>query len=194
MLTTLVMASIWPAFVIAQPATQLYIGHGARLTAEIPSGWTVGAWLSRYDGSDGFVVSIPIAGDTLDIECVVADGRHDLASASIAINLLKQERRSLNAWRRQVNRDYRRRTANQLRTIARSRQPALNEYMLSRAVAQANDLAEAVRRRDQQVAALDVRRAALDRAIHQLELKDVDWAGDSDVSSASCPSRAARVR
>jgi len=106
--------------------------------------------------------------EPLDIERVLAEGRHSLASASIAIDLLKRERRALNAWRRQVNRDYRRRTANQLRTIARSRQPALNEYMLSRAVSQANDLAEAVRRRDQQVAALDLRRAALDRAIREL--------------------------
>ena len=96
--------------------------------------------------------------EPLDIERVVADWRHDLAAANIATDLLKRERRSLNAWRRQVNRDYRRRTANRLRTIARSRQPALNEYMLSRAVAGSNDLAEAVRRR-----------ASLDRAIRQME-------------------------
>jgi hypothetical protein len=118
-------------------------------------------WLFRFRRAE-----LP---EPLDIDRVLADGRHDLASASIAIDLLKRERRSLNAWRRKVNRDYRRRTANQLRTIARSRQPTLNEYMLSRAVAQGNDLTDAIQRRDQQVAALDVRKAAIERAIRELE-------------------------
>ena len=54
------------------PATRLYVGNAARLTAEIPSDWTVdtstiGAEPAfDYQGANGFVVSLPLIGPTLD--------------------------------------------------------------------------------------------------------------------------------
>lgn len=47
--------------------TKLYIGHAARLTVRVPASWSVDPSAS-YDeaGGDGFVVSEPVAGSTLD--------------------------------------------------------------------------------------------------------------------------------
>ena len=53
-----------------EATTKLYIGQSARLTADIPPDWTVGVG-SRvdYEGADGFVVSYPVAGPTLQEAC-----------------------------------------------------------------------------------------------------------------------------
>lgn len=65
----------------AEPTTRLYIGQSARLTAQIPSDWTVEA-SSRYDyqGAGGFVVSYPVAGQRLEEAC------DDFAAAALFSN------------------------------------------------------------------------------------------------------------
>lgn len=65
------VASAVPIMSVAHPeATRLYIGHSARLTAQIPAGW---AYDPRgdldYVGEDGFVNSEPAAGRTLEAAC-----------------------------------------------------------------------------------------------------------------------------
>lgn len=52
------------------PATKLYIGQFARLTAQIPASWTVDP-NSTYDysGTDGFVFSMPLPGGSLRDAC-----------------------------------------------------------------------------------------------------------------------------
>ena len=51
----------------AKAMTKLYIGHAARLTARIPSAWSVDPSASYEEmGRDGFVVSEPVAGATLN--------------------------------------------------------------------------------------------------------------------------------
>jgi len=64
------LACLIPASSAANPATKLYVGHAARLTARIPSGWQVEP-KSQFDyaGSDGFVVSEPVLGQDLDEAC-----------------------------------------------------------------------------------------------------------------------------
>ncbi|HEV2526968.1 MAG TPA: PDZ domain-containing protein [Thermomicrobiales bacterium] len=50
--------------------TRLYVGHAARLTAQIPADWTfdpVDPW--DYRGPDGFVVGVPLSGETLENAC-----------------------------------------------------------------------------------------------------------------------------
>lgn len=60
-----------PVSAQSPPATRLYVGNAARLTAEIPRDWTVGTSTIGsdptfdYQGADGFVVSLPLAGPTL---------------------------------------------------------------------------------------------------------------------------------
>ncbi len=62
--------SVSQASTTAEPTTMLYIGQSARLIADIPGDWTVEAG-SRYDyqGADGFVVSYPVAGRSLEAAC-----------------------------------------------------------------------------------------------------------------------------
>ena len=55
----------------AAPAPNLYIGHFARLTAELPEGWVVDpSGIFDYAGPDGFVASEPVAGPSLEDACV----------------------------------------------------------------------------------------------------------------------------
>ena len=62
--------SVSQASQTAEPNTRLYIGQSARLTADIPADWTVGPG-SRvdYQGADGFVVSYPVSGQSLEAAC-----------------------------------------------------------------------------------------------------------------------------
>lgn len=59
----------------AEPATRLYIGNAARLTARIPTDWTVSTVTigssAAYDyaGPSGFVTCLPVAGGSLDEAC-----------------------------------------------------------------------------------------------------------------------------
>lgn len=83
----LVVGSLLPAQSLAEPATELYVGHVARLTAEIPMRWQPDA-TGRYDyaGADGFVASDSVPGSvkTLDAACeYVAQQLHPDATASI---------------------------------------------------------------------------------------------------------------
>lgn len=65
-----------PAMGASKPETQLYIGHRARLTTEIPSYWLPPAdRRADYAGVDGFVGSSALIGSTLDAAC------HELAAA-----------------------------------------------------------------------------------------------------------------
>lgn len=69
----------------AQPASTLYIGHAARLTAEIPGDWTVDPTSNvDYSGPGGFVASEPVIGQSLDEACatLAASQRFD-ASATV---------------------------------------------------------------------------------------------------------------
>jgi carboxyl-terminal processing protease len=66
----LVSTCLVPAASRAELSTKLYVGHAARLTAQIPHDWTVDP-TGTYDyvGEYGFVVSEPVAGRTLDEAC-----------------------------------------------------------------------------------------------------------------------------
>ena len=80
-----------PALLRAEPATRLYVGNAARLTAEIPGDWTVGTSTIGsvatfdYQGTDGFVVSLPLVGPTLDeaAASVVASPRFAGSEATV---------------------------------------------------------------------------------------------------------------
>ena len=66
-ITSLAAAAVMPDRSSAETETMLYVGHAARLTARIPSGWSVDpAGEVDYLGGDGFVVSDHVAGSTLD--------------------------------------------------------------------------------------------------------------------------------
>ncbi|HVL25264.1 MAG TPA: hypothetical protein VM450_14340, partial [Thermomicrobiales bacterium] len=67
----LAMSSALPIPAVADSSPQTYIGHAARLTAEIPAHWRVDP-TGRFDyvGDDGFVRSDPLAAMTLDEACV----------------------------------------------------------------------------------------------------------------------------
>ncbi len=68
------------------PATKLYIGHIARLTAQIPSYWTPG--LTDYvdfAGPDGFVASGAVHGSSIDDACAQVMGP-DTSGATISMS------------------------------------------------------------------------------------------------------------
>lgn len=70
LLVLLVVAGIAPSSSRAEPDTKLYIGQFARLTAQIPRNWSIDP-IGKYDfiGDDGFAVSQPIPGESLDEAC-----------------------------------------------------------------------------------------------------------------------------
>ena len=76
-----------PASHVATPApSSLYIGHFARLTADIPSNWTVDpSGTFDYVGPDGFVRSVPVAGQSLRDACaaVAAPMARESSAATI---------------------------------------------------------------------------------------------------------------
>lgn len=67
---SLAASVVTPAGATVGLATKLYVGHAARLTARIPASWSVDP-NSDFDylGDDGFFVSEPVAGATLDEAC-----------------------------------------------------------------------------------------------------------------------------
>lgn len=71
LLILVLMIAAVPIGSVADAGSQLYIGHRARLTAQIPADWRVSAegW-TDYHGPDGFVSSTPLAQTTLDEACV----------------------------------------------------------------------------------------------------------------------------
>ncbi len=66
---------LFPVTTRAEPGTKLYIGNAARLTARIPTDWTVStvtigsAAAYDYAGPSGFVTCLPLAGRSLDEAC-----------------------------------------------------------------------------------------------------------------------------
>jgi C-terminal processing protease CtpA/Prc len=69
----LLVASILPTPAVEANSTRLYVGHAARLTASIPVEWTFDATgESHYLGNDGYVVSGPVEGETLQHACTDA--------------------------------------------------------------------------------------------------------------------------
>jgi C-terminal processing protease CtpA/Prc len=69
-LLMLIATSIVPISSQAGPSTKLYIGHAARLTAQIPTDWTVDPEGDfDYIGDDGYVASAPIGGSSLEEIC-----------------------------------------------------------------------------------------------------------------------------
>lgn len=66
----MIVACLLPAQSLAEPATKLYVGHSARLTARIPGDWTVDPTSTfDYVDADGFVADLPVTGQDLDEAC-----------------------------------------------------------------------------------------------------------------------------
>lgn len=60
-----------PTRSLAEPTTRLYVGHSARLTAQVPTTWKADpARIYDYVGTDGFVVSGPAVGTDLEKACI----------------------------------------------------------------------------------------------------------------------------
>ncbi len=88
--TILMLAtSAVPNIAVSQPeATRLYIGHSARLTAQIPAGWVYDSTGDLgYVGEDGFVNSEPAAGWTLEEACSKAATSPGLDRAGAIVEL-----------------------------------------------------------------------------------------------------------
>jgi len=66
----LLLVGAIPWFAAAESSTQLYIGHRARLTAEIPADWAIPDFAGGdYKGDSGFVISQALSGDGLVEAC-----------------------------------------------------------------------------------------------------------------------------
>lgn len=67
---TVLVGGLSPAESLAEPSTQLYIGHAARLTALMPNEWMVDP-VGNFDyaGPDGFVASLALPGRSLADAC-----------------------------------------------------------------------------------------------------------------------------
>lgn len=66
----MIVACLLPAQSLAEPATKLYVGHSARLTARIPGDWTVDPTSTfDYVDADGFFADLPVTGQDLDEAC-----------------------------------------------------------------------------------------------------------------------------
>ncbi len=66
----LLLVPVLPSLAQPVPETRLYIGHRARLTADIPAGWTIDPNLHHaYRGPDGVVFSGAFPADTLSGAC-----------------------------------------------------------------------------------------------------------------------------
>lgn len=66
----LVITSMPPTPSAAEPTTRRYVGHSARLTAEIPRDWTADPTATYdYAGADGFVADQPVTGQTIEEAC-----------------------------------------------------------------------------------------------------------------------------
>jgi len=82
-LVLLLFVGAIPWSAAAESATQLYIGHRARLTAEIPADWTIPAepGVDYRGGDGGFVFSYGVPGDDLDLACAdIAEHIFDLGA------------------------------------------------------------------------------------------------------------------
>ena len=72
----------------AATTPNLYVGHLARLTAELPDGWVVDpSGIFDYAGQDGFVATQPVSGPSLEDACAaVAASLDDGSQPSIIAN------------------------------------------------------------------------------------------------------------
>jgi C-terminal processing protease CtpA/Prc len=69
-LIVMIFANAAPSASLAEPHSKRYIGQFARLTAQIPSDWSVDpTGKYDYEGADGFVASRPIEGTKLQEAC-----------------------------------------------------------------------------------------------------------------------------
>ena len=84
-LTTLALRKL-PSRVQAQASPKRYIGHAARLTAEIPRDWTVGVTTVGsspaydYEGASGFVACLPVPAQTLAEACSFVAASSDFSA------------------------------------------------------------------------------------------------------------------
>jgi len=88
----LLLACIVPASSAANQAAKLYIGHSARLTAQIPSAWKIDPrGQFDYVGLDGFISSEPVSGPDLDKACEsLASSRFDEAPSLVKTTLFRE--------------------------------------------------------------------------------------------------------
>ncbi len=69
-LISVIITGAVPTRSFAEPATKLYVGHAARLTAQIPNGWSVDpSGNDDYAGDEGFVASLALPDQNLDEAC-----------------------------------------------------------------------------------------------------------------------------
>jgi len=69
-LTVAIVLVSFPGYVANATGTRVYVGHRARLSAQIPVSWTVPSdGRADYAGEDGFVVSASIPGNDLQDAC-----------------------------------------------------------------------------------------------------------------------------
>ena len=124
-------------------------------------------WLDRIPGfrrasTDGFA---------LDLDGVFGEGLRDPASARRASAQLRRERQALLRQRKDADRRSGLLTPSRVQTVIRPghRSPGLEAYQLSRLMREASTSDQAAAFRAEQLAAIEERIRAVDRALAQLE-------------------------
>ena len=122
-------------------------------------------------GNDGGTPEI----ESFDIDEVFAAGLRDLSSAQQAIDQLTREEKNLRRQRRAVNGKFKRLTYGRVWLVGRSNRidPELGSYMLSREMRDATTATQdqAGVLRGEQLAEIESRIQAIDRALDQLKAR-----------------------
>jgi len=119
-------------------------------------------WFRRHQPSEA-------PGEPLDLDALLRDGLRDVPSARAAITRLDQEERALVRQRKVIDRQFNRVTPGKVRRIAwsNSGNPQIETNMLVDAMREADAAQESSRAN--QLAAIDTRQQAIERAKRELE-------------------------
>ena len=119
-------------------------------------------WFRRHQPSEA-------PGEPLDLDALLRDGLRDVPSARAVITRLDQEERALARQRKVIDRQFNRVTPGKVRRIAwsNSGNPQIETNMLVDAMREADAAQESSRAN--QLAAIDTRQQAIERAKRELE-------------------------
>ncbi|MGI8485568.1 MAG: hypothetical protein ACR2OU_15065 [Thermomicrobiales bacterium] len=121
------------------------------------------SWLRRDDTFD-------LDENAIDVEHVLAEGLRDGVSARMAIDQLKQEKRHLARQLRAVDAQFKRLTSVEVRNIGRAGPTQLTTIQLAQAMQDQSDSSQAGMQREEQIATIEARSQAVDRALLELEM------------------------
>ncbi len=125
------------------------------------------SWLRRDDTFD-------LDENAIDVDHVLAEGLCDGVSARMAIDQLidqlKEEKKRLSRQLRAVDAQFKRLTSVQVRNIGRAGPTQLTTIQLAQAMQDQSDSSQAGMQREEQIAAIESRSQAVDRALLELEM------------------------